>query len=64
MKTENLWVAIHHHDHGIDVGLFRAEKEPEESAIVKALDWSFEPEREEYIETWAVTKSDIPTIKV
>lgn len=53
-----LWVTVHHHRHGIDIFTFTAHTEPTEEEIIKSLDIDFEPDKDEWLETYKLYIGD------
>lgn len=62
--SRSLFFALHHHRHGVSTGLIRAAIQPTDEQIVAAMDWDFEPDRDdEYIEVSAAEIVDLPPKK-
>lgn len=51
MQTRRVWVAVHHHRHGVSV--FAFDFEPTEEQVIAVINedgGGYKPEREEYVE--------------
>lgn len=54
----NLWITIHHHKYGTTIYTFTAHTEPPEEEIVKSLGIDFEPDKDEWLETYTLYIGD------